>query len=56
MGHAQHSSAPPLGSSYGFHCVLENVGFDQAVTRVTKALMAEGFALTALASAAVQRN
>jgi uncharacterized protein (DUF302 family) len=43
MEHAEHISPPPLASSYGFHCVLHNVGFDQAVTRVTEALKAEGF-------------
>ena len=43
MDHAKHISPPPLSSSYGVHCVLQNVGFDQAVTRVTEALKEEGF-------------
>jgi uncharacterized protein (DUF302 family) len=34
------SSAP---AAYGFHCELTGLGFDQAVTRVTEALKAEGF-------------
>lgn len=37
------TAQPPPTSSYGFHCVLHNVGFDQGVTRVTAALKAEGF-------------
>jgi uncharacterized protein (DUF302 family) len=35
-----NSSSSP---AYGFHCELTGVGFDQAVTRVTEALKAEGF-------------
>lgn len=34
-----YSSSP----AYGFHCELTGMGFDQAVTRVTDALKAEGF-------------
>jgi uncharacterized protein (DUF302 family) len=37
------SSAPPAPSGYGFHCEIDNKGFDQAITRVTEALKAEGF-------------
>ncbi|WP_372824247.1 DUF302 domain-containing protein [Polaromonas sp.] len=36
------SSAP---TAYGFHCELSGFGFDQAVTRVTEALKAEGFGI-----------
>ncbi|MBC7942140.1 MAG: DUF302 domain-containing protein [Chitinophagaceae bacterium] len=43
MHHAEHVSPPPLESSYGFQCVLQHMGFDLAVTRVTEALKAEGF-------------
>lgn len=41
------SSAPPAdapeGAKYGFYCTLEGTGFDDAVSRVTDALKAEGF-------------
>ena len=30
-------------SRYGFHCRLEDLPFDQAVSRVTEALKTEGF-------------
>jgi uncharacterized protein (DUF302 family) len=33
----------PATAPYGFHCELTGMGFDQAVTRVTEALKAEGF-------------
>ena len=36
------SSAPPL-PAYGFHCQLDGMEFDQAITHVTEALKAEGF-------------
>lgn len=36
------SSRPP-SAAYGFHCEIDGLGFDQAVTRVTDALKAEGF-------------
>jgi uncharacterized protein (DUF302 family) len=35
-----NSSSSP---AYGFYCELTGLGFDQAVTRVTEALKAEGF-------------
>ncbi|QCB45397.1 DUF302 domain-containing protein [Hydrogenophaga sp. PAMC20947] len=37
------SPANPATASYGFNCELTGMGFDQAVTRVTEALKAEGF-------------
>lgn len=37
------SSPSPASSAYGFHCELTDTGFEQAVTRVTEALKAEGF-------------
>ena len=43
MEHAEHLSPTPLASSYGFYCVLQSIGFGQAITRVTEALKAEGF-------------
>jgi uncharacterized protein (DUF302 family) len=30
-------------AAYGFHCERTGLGFEQAVTRVTKALKGEGF-------------
>jgi hypothetical protein len=36
-------SPTPSSSAYGFHCELTGLEFDQAVTRVTEALKAEGF-------------
>ncbi|HEY8905352.1 MAG TPA: DUF302 domain-containing protein, partial [Rhodoferax sp.] len=36
-------SPNPSSPSYGFHCELTGLGFDQAVTHVTEALKAEGF-------------
>ena len=43
MNQPEHIAHPPLTSSYGFHCVLQNLGFDEAVIRLTEALKAEGF-------------
>lgn len=37
------SSFTPASVGYGFHCELTGLAFDQAVTRVTEALKAEGF-------------
>jgi uncharacterized protein (DUF302 family) len=37
------SFTSPAVATYGFHCELTDMGFDQAVTRVTEALKAEGF-------------
>ena len=36
-------ASAPAASRYGFHCVLQNLGFAQAVDRVIEALKAEGF-------------
>jgi len=36
-------SSKPTSAAYGFHCEINGSGFDQAVTRVTEALKAEGF-------------
>lgn len=37
------SSFTPASAAYGFHCELTGLAFDQAVTRVTETLKAEGF-------------
>ena len=37
------SSVTQASPAYGFHCELTGLAFDQAVTRVTEALKAEGF-------------
>ena len=39
------SSPSPASPAYGFHCELTDTGFEQAVTRVTEALKAEGFGI-----------
>lgn len=39
------TSAPSGASGYGFHCVLPQQGFAQAVAKVTEALQAEGFGI-----------
>jgi uncharacterized protein (DUF302 family) len=36
-------SFKPASSAYGFHCELDGVDFEQALTRVTEALKTEGF-------------
>ena len=41
------SSFTPASPVYGFQCELTGLGFDQAVTRVTEALKAEGFGILA---------
>lgn len=43
MDQAEHFASLPPGQSYGFHCVLHKVDFDQAILRVSEALRAEGF-------------
>ena len=45
MTHPQDISAAPPASSYGFHCVLQNRSFAQAVALVTEALKTEGFGI-----------
>jgi len=37
-----HSSST-ASTTYGFHCEISGLGFEQAVTRVTEALKTEGF-------------
>lgn len=39
------SSITPAASSYGFHCELAGVEFNQAVARVVEALKTEGFGI-----------
>lgn len=39
------STSTQASAAYGFHCELTGLGFDQAVTRVTEALKAEGFGI-----------
>ncbi len=40
-----NSSSSPASRAYGFNCELTDIGFDQAVIRVTEALKAEGFGI-----------
>jgi|GEM_PF-92923 len=39
----QRTGLVPAASSYGFHCVLQDLSFAQAVALVTEALKTEGF-------------
>jgi len=39
----QSAGLAPAASSYGFHCVLQDLSFSQAIALVTEALKAEGF-------------
>lgn len=43
MNDPQNATLGPPASRYGFHCVLQDLGFAQAVVRVTEALKTEGF-------------
>jgi len=43
MTHPQQVVSAPSASSYGFHCVLQGLGFAEAVAAVTEALKTEGF-------------
>lgn len=43
MTHPQDVPLAPAASSYGFHCVLSDLSFAQAIARVTEALKTEGF-------------
>ena len=45
MTHPQEIAPPPAASSYGFHCVLQERNFAQAVASVTEALKTEGFGI-----------
>jgi hypothetical protein len=42
MNHAQDVPFAPAAPSYGFHCVLPDLSFTQAVALVTEALKTEG--------------
>lgn len=41
----QSAGLAPAASSYGFHCVLQDLSFSQAIALVTEALKAEGFGI-----------
>ena len=43
MTHPQQVSSAPTPSKYGFHCVLKDRKFAEAVAAVTEALKTEGF-------------
>ena len=45
MTHPQEIAPPPAASNYGFHCVLQERNFAQAVASVTEALKTEGFGI-----------
>ena len=47
MNPSRNPLTPPLVSSYGFQCVLEDQGFTQAIYIVTEALKNEGFGILA---------
>ena len=45
MNQSTNELTQPPPSSYGFHCVMKNRGFLQAVDAVTEALKTEGFGI-----------
>jgi uncharacterized protein (DUF302 family) len=45
MTQLQRLMTAPAPSNYGFHCVLQGMGFAEAVAAVTEALKAEGFGI-----------
>ena len=45
MSQTQDVSPAPAAPSYGFHCVLQDMSFTQAVAVVTEALKTEGFGI-----------
>ena len=46
MNQTQDADPPaPTDSNYGFHCVLQNLSFSQAIAAVTEALKTEGFGI-----------
>ena len=45
MNPTQNTVPAPAGSTYGFHCVLQEQNFTQAVAKVTEALKTEGFGI-----------
>ena len=45
MNHTHDTPSAPAASSYGFHCVLHDLSFVQAIALVTEALKTEGFGI-----------
>ena len=45
MTHPQPPVSAPPASSYGFHCVLQGLGYTEAIAAVTAALKTEGFGI-----------
>ena len=45
MTHPQDTASTPSAASYGFHCVLPQQAFAQAIASVTEALKTEGFGI-----------
>jgi uncharacterized protein (DUF302 family) len=45
MNPTQNTAPAPADSTYGFHCVLQEQNFTQAVAKVTEALKTEGFGI-----------
>ena len=45
MTHPQQAASAPAPSKYGFHCVLKDPNFANAIAAVTEALKAEGFGI-----------
>ena len=45
MTQSLHVVSAPLGSSYGFHCVLQGLSYAEAIAAVTAALKTEGFGI-----------
>ena len=45
MTHPQQAASTPAPSKYGFHCVLKDPNFANAIAAVTEALKAEGFGI-----------
>ena len=43
MTHTQQDASAVAPSRYGFHCVLQDLSFTEAIAEVTSALKAEGF-------------
>ena len=45
MNHPHNVLPAPAASNYGFHCVLKDLSFAQAIAVVTEALKTEGFGI-----------
>ena len=45
MTHPQQAALTPAPSKYGFHCVLNDPDFANAIAAVTDALKVEGFGI-----------